>query len=419
MVSRRPALGFILVTLFLDILGLGLIIPILPTLVQSFHGGDVSAAAHTVGLLGALYALMQFLFAPVLGSLSDQFGRRPVILASLFGAGVDYLVLAFAPTLAWFYVARAVLGITNANISAATAYIADISPPEQRAANFGLIGAAFGLGFVAGPALGGLLGSQDLRLPFLVAAGLTLANWLYGWFVLPESLAPANRRKFSWARANPLGALAALRVRPVVFGLAVSLFLQNLANFGLHTTWVLYTGYRYAWTPKQVGLSLAVVGVMAAIVQGGLARRIIPALGEVWSLKGGLLLAAASFVGYGLATEGWMIYIILAVGSFAGIAGPASQGLVSRSTPDNEQGAVQGALAGLNSVAGVVAPLMAGWLFGYFVRPEAVMVLPGAPFFLGTLFILAALAVAWMTLRHGAADALPKRRDAHAGDAEG
>ncbi|HMO65317.1 MAG TPA: MFS transporter, partial [Verrucomicrobiota bacterium] len=240
MVNRRPALGFILVTLFLDILGLGLIIPILPTLVQSFHGGDVSAAAHTVGLLGALYALMQFLFAPVLGSLSDQFGRRPVILASLFGAGVDYLVLAFAPTLAWFYVARAVLGITNANISAATAYIADISPPEQRAANFGLIGAAFGLGFVAGPALGGLLGNQDLRLPFLVAAGLTLANWLYGWFVLPESLAPANRRKFSWARANPLGALAALRVRPVVFGLAVSLFLQNLANFGLHTTWVLY-----------------------------------------------------------------------------------------------------------------------------------------------------------------------------------
>jgi DHA1 family tetracycline resistance protein-like MFS transporter len=397
---RRPALGFIFVTLFLDILGLGLIIPILPKLVESFHGGDVSAAAHTVALLGALFALMQFLFAPVLGALSDQFGRRPVILGSLFGAGLDYLLLAFAPTLGWLYVARAVLGITNANISAATAYIADISPPEKRAANFGLIGAAFGLGFIAGPALGGLLGDRDLRLPFLVAAALTLANWLYGWFVLPESLAPANRRKFAWSRANPAGSFAALRGRPVVFGLAASFFLLNLANFGLHATWVLYTSHRYGWSTAQVGWSLAVVGIMAAIVQGGLARRIIPALGEVRAMKAGLLLAACTFVGYGLATEGWMIYAILAVGSFAGIAGPASQGLVSRHTPDDEQGAVQGALAGLNSVAGFVAPLLAGWLFAYFVRPEAVVQLPGAPFFLGSLFTLASLAVAAWTLRH-------------------
>lgn len=395
---RRPALGFIFVTLFLDILGLGLIIPILPKLIVELQGGNVAAGAHTVGLLGALYALMQFLFAPVLGGLSDRFGRRPVILTSLFGSGVDYLVLAFAPSLAWFYVARAVLGITNANITAATAYIADISPPEKRAANFGLIGAAFGLGFVAGPALGGLLGNQDLRLPFFVAAGLSLANWLYGWFVLPESLAPANRRKFSWARANPVSSLAALRHRPVVLGLAVSFFLLNLANFGLHATWVLYTGYRYGWTPGQVGVSLAIVGLMAAIVQGGLARRIIPALGEPLSLKAGLLIAALSFAGYGLATEGWMIYAILAVGSFSGIAGPAAQGLVSRNTPDNEQGAVQGALTGLSSVAGFIAPLLAASLFAWGVRPERTVPLPGAPFFLGALFILASLAVAWGTL---------------------
>jgi len=401
MSGRKPALGFIFVTLFLDILGIGLIIPILPLLVTELQGGNVALASHSVGLLAALYSAMQFLFAPILGSLSDHHGRRPVILGSLFGSGLDYLLLGLAPNLVWFYVGRVVAGITGANITAATAYIADVSPPEKRAANFGLIGAAFGLGFIAGPALGGLLGGYGLRVPFFVAAGLTLANWLYGYFVLPESLAPENRRKFSWARANPVSSLAALRHHPLVLGLAVSFFLSNLANFGLHALWVLYTGHRYGWKPSQVGASLAVVGIMAAIVQGGLARRIIPALGEVRSVTIGYLIGAVSFLGYGLAPEGWMIYVVLVFGSLGGIGAPAAQGLISRNVADNEQGAIQGALTSLGSVAGFVGPILSTSLFGYFIGPKAPVQLPGVGFFLGALLILASLAVALGTIsRH-------------------
>ncbi len=401
MSGRKPALGFIFVTLFLDILGIGLIIPILPLLVTELQGGNVALASHSVGLLAALYSAMQFLFAPILGSLSDHHGRRPVILGSLFGSGLDYLLLGLAPNLVWFYVGRVVAGITGANITAATAYIADVSPPEKRAANFGLIGAAFGLGFIAGPALGGLLGGYGLRVPFFVAAGLTLANWLYGFFVLPESLAPENRRKFSWARANPVSSLTALRHHPLVLGLAVSFFLTNLANFGLHALWVLYTGHRYDWKPSQVGASLAVVGIMAAIVQGGLARRLIPALGEVRSVTIGYLIGAVSFVGYGLAPEGWMIYAILVFGSLGGIGGPAAQGLISRNVAANEQGAIQGALASLGSVAGFLGPILSTSLFGYFISPKAPIQLPGVGFFLGALLILTSLAVALRTIsRH-------------------
>ena len=398
MAARKPALVFIFFTLFLDIFGVGLVIPILPKLVESLQGGNVAAASHTVGALAALYALMQFVFAPVLGSLSDRFGRRPVILSSLFGSGLDYVLLAFAPSLPWFFIGRALNGISGANITAATAYIADISPPEKRAANFGIIGAAFGLGFIAGPAVGGLLGNHDLRLPFLVAAGMTLVNWLYGWFVLPESLAPENRRPFSWARANPLGSLAALgRVR-IVAGLSVSFFLLKLSEYSLHATWVLYTGYRYGWTSGQVGLSLATVGLMAAIVQGGLARRIIPALGEVMALRSGLVVAGLVMAAYGFASQAWMIYALLVVGSFGGIAGPAMQGLISCNTPANEQGAVQGALTSLGSVAGFIAPLIGTGLFGYFIGASAPAKLPGAPFWLGGLLTFTALAVASRTL---------------------
>ena len=396
--DRKPALIFIFFTLFLDILGIGLIIPILPKLVEKLQGGDVAAAAHTVGILSALYAAMQFVFAPILGSLSDRYGRRPVILGSLFGSGLDYILLAFAPTLSLFYVGRIVAGITGANITAASAYIADVSPPEKRAANFGIIGAAFGLGFIAGPALGGFLGSKDLRLPFLVAAGLTMANWLYGYFVLPESLAKENRRSFSWGRANPVGSFAALTRYPVVAGLAVTSFLLNLAQFSLHATWVLYTGHRYGWNPGQVGWSLATVGIMAAVVQGGLTRRIIPAIGEKKALTIGLILGAFSMFGYGLATEGWMIYVILVIGSTGGIAGPASQGLISRNVADNEQGAVQGALTSLTSIAGIFGPLIGTSLFGYFISSNAPFQLPGAPFLVGGVITLVALFLALRTL---------------------
>ena len=397
--NRPPAMAFIFITLFLDILGIGLVIPVLPKLVEQFRGGDLSEASTLVGQLSAVYALMQFVFSPILGALSDQYGRRPVILLSLLGAGLDYFLMAWAPTVGWFFLGRAVSGLAGANITAATAYIADISPPEKRAANFGIIGAAFGLGFIAGPLLGGLLGEKSLRLPFIAAGCVTLANWLYGFFVLPESLGQDVRRKFSWARANPLGSFLGLTRNPVVLGLAVALFLMNLGQFGVHNTWVLYTGYRFDWKPSDVGISLAVVGITAAIVQGGLSRVIIPAMGERRALSWGFFLNGLTLVLYGLATRGWMIYAILPFGAVSGIGAQAGQGIVSRSVGPDEQGSVQGALAGLNSVAAFVAPLVATNLFGYFIGPRAPMPLPGIPFFLGAVLVFAGLVVAIVTLR--------------------
>lgn len=396
---RPPAISFIFITLFLDILGIGLVIPVLPKLVEQFRGGNVPEASTLVGQLSAVYALMQFVFSPVLGALSDQYGRRPVILVSLLGAGLDYFLMAWAPTVGWFFLGRAISGLAGANMTAATAYIADISPPEKRSANFGIIGAAFGLGFIAGPLIGGILGEFSLRLPFVAAGGVTLANGLYGYFVLPESLGMDVRRKFSWKRANPFGSLHGLTTRPVVLGLATTLFLVNLGQFGVHNTWVLYTGYRFAWKPIHVGISLAVVGVTAAVVQGGLSRILLPAIGERRALNWGLLLNAVTLGLYGLATRGWMIYAILPFGAMSGLGPQAAQGIVSRSVGPDEQGSVQGALAGLNSVAAFVAPLVATHLFGYFIGPSAPVHLPGIPFFLGALLVTAGLIVAVVTLQ--------------------
>ncbi len=390
-VSRKPALGFIFITLFLDVLGIGLIIPILPKLVEHLQGDNISAASHTVGFLASLYALMQFLCAPILGSLSDRFGRRPVILSSLLGSGIDYLVLAFAPNLGWFFLGRAVAGITGANITAATAYIADITPPEKRAANFGMIGAAFGLGFITGPAIGGFLGSENLRLPFLVAAGLALTNWLYGFFILPESLSEKNRRPFSWRRANPVGSLSSLRRYPFVLNLALSLFIMNIAQMMLQGTWALYTAYRYDWSPRQIGWSLTFVGIMAAIVQGGLARRVIPRLGEGRSMIIGLGMSSVAFACYASATRGWMLFPALVIGCSGGITGPAGQGLISRNVGDNEQGAVHGAVTSLNSLAGIIGPLISTNLFGWMISPGAPIHLPGVSFYAASGMMLCAL----------------------------
>jgi len=394
MAARKPALGFIFVTLFLDILGIGLIIPILPKLIEQFYGGNVSAASHTFGWLAMLASLMQFLCAPVLGSLSDRFGRRVVILTSLLGSGLDYLLLALAPTLPWFFLGRLISGMTAANVSAAQAYIADVSPPDLRARNFGLVGAAFGLGFVAGPALGGVLGNVNLRLPFLVAAGMTLLNWLYGLCILPESLPREQRRAFDWKRSNPAGSLLTLKAHPIVFGLATTYFLMMLAQQTFPSTWVLYTGYRYGWSPGQVGASLAIVGVMAMIVQGGMAGRIIPKLGERRAILFGLINATVFMLAYGLATQGWMIYVLLVMGSLGGIASPALQALISRSIPLNEQGAVQGALASLASLAGIIAPPITTGLFGYFISPQAPIHLPGVALFLGAALMFVAMLTA-------------------------
>lgn len=397
--SRKPALGFIFVTVSLDVLGIGLIIPILPQLVKSFAGGDVAAASNSVGLLAALYSLMQFLFAPLLGSLSDRYGRRPVILSSLLGGGLDYFLLAFAPSLGWLFLGRIIAGITGANITAAMAYIADVSPPEKRAGNYGLIGAAFGLGFILGPALGGLLGDVGLRVPFLVAGALTLANWLYGWFVLPESLARANRRSVDWSRSNPVGSLLNLRRHPVVFDLAGIYFLIQLAHQALPSTWVLYTSYRYGWTVSQTGISLAIVGLTAAIVQGGLTKVIVRRLGESRTVILGLGVSAAAYLAYGLATEGWMIYATLVLASLAGITGPSVQGLISRSVGATEQGGVQGSLASLGSVTGILGPPIATALFGFFISSRAPATIPGIAFFFSTALSLTAMLLAFRAFR--------------------
>ena len=406
--GRTPALGFILVVVTLDILGIGLIIPILPRLIKEFSGGDTVAASHAAGWLNALYALMQFLFAPLLGSLSDKVGRRPVLLLSQFGLALDYLLLAFAPNLSWFVVGRIIAGITGANFAAATAYIADVSPPEKRAANFGLIGAAFGIGFIIGPLMGGAFGQLGTRVPFYAAGALTLINWLFGLFILPESLKPENRRPLDWKRANPFGAFVELARRPRVFGLAICAFLSFVAHQVYPSVWVLYTEYRYAWNPLWNGLSLALVGVCAAVVQGVLTGPIVERLGDWRTAFFGLAATALAYAAYGLATAGWMIYVIIVFGSIGGLCGPAIQGLVSNSVGDDEQGAVQGAVTSIESVAGVVGPLISTSLFSYFIGPERPMPVPGAPFFSSAIIALFALASAWLAKRTMAAESAPK-----------
>jgi len=390
----QPAVIFIFITLFLDIFGIGLVVPVLPGLVEELQGGSVEAASHAVGWLGALYALMQFIFSPILGSLSDRFGRRPVILVSLLGAALDYLLLAWAPSMAWLFVGRIISGITAANFSAASAYIADVTSPEKRAAGFGMIGAAFGLGFIAGPAVGGLLGEFGLRLPFLVAAGVTALNWIYGVFVLPESLTPENRRAFDWLSVNPFKSLVALARWPVVSGLAGAQFLMNLSHNIYPSLWVLYTGFRYGWSTRTVGLSLCVVGLTSAIVQGALAGNIIRRMGERRAVLFGLGLMSVAMVCYGLATEGWMIFVTIILGSIGGVAGPAEQSLISQAVPADEQGAVQGALNSLASVAGVIGPLVWTWIFAASLGTNGTLNFPGLAFIIAGVLTLIALAVA-------------------------
>ncbi|QJE98217.1 TCR/Tet family MFS transporter [Luteolibacter luteus] len=406
MARPKPAIIFIFITLFLDIFGIGVIVPVLPKLVEQLQGGDLEAAAHSVGWLGALYALMQFIFSPVLGSLSDRFGRRPVILGSLLGSGIDYLVLAWAPTMGWLYFARVVSGITAANISAASAYIADVTPPEKRAAGFGMIGAAFGLGFIAGPAIGGLLGAHDLRTPFFVAAGITLLNWLYGAFVLPESLAKENRRPFSWESAHPIKALVALKRWPIVFGLAGTHFLSVLSGNIYPALWVLYTGYRYGWDSKMVGWSLALVGILAAVVQAGLAGKVLKRIGEKRGIYVGLLGMAAAMFCYGSANKGWMIFAIIFVGSIAGIGSPATQSMISKAVPADEQGAVQGALNSIMSIAGILAPVLWTALFSWSIADERHTKVPGLAFYGASLASIAAVGLAWRAFRRAQPEAV-------------
>ncbi|MEY3693771.1 MAG: hypothetical protein RL157_1095 [Bacteroidota bacterium] len=390
--SARPAaVGFIFVTLLLDIVGLGIIIPVIPQLIQELTGADVSEASRYGGWLLFAYAFFQFLFAPLVGALSDRYGRRPVLLLSLLGFGLDYLVLAFAPTLAWLFAARVVSGIFGASFTTGFAYIADVSPPEKRAQNFGLVGAAFGLGFIIGPVTGGILGELGPRVPFLVAAGLTLLNMAYGYFVLPESLPADRRRPFEWKRANPLGTLLALRRYPQVVGLISSLVFVYIASHAVQGTWSYFTIEKFNWSPKDIGLSLGAVGILSAFVQGFLIRKAIPALGAWRTLIVGMVCNVTGLVLFALVQSQWMLYAFLLPYAFGGLAGPALQGLLSNGVPENEQGELQGAMSSMMSATSIVGPPLMTTIFATFTEDGAPVYFPGAPFVAGA--VLSALSL--------------------------
>jgi MFS transporter, DHA1 family, tetracycline resistance protein len=404
--NRAAAIGFIFVTLLIDVTGFGIIIPVMPKLVQQLTGGTMGLAATYGGWLIATYAVLQFICAPFVGALSDRYGRRPVLLAALFGFGIDYLFLAFAPTIWWLFVGRAVAGIMGSSFTIAGAYIADISTPEKRAQNFGMIGAAFGLGFIIGPVIGGLLGSFGPRVPFMAAAILTLVNWLYGFFILPESLKKENHRKFEWKRANPVGTLLSLLRYPVIAGLILALTLVNLAAHAVQSNWAYYTIERFQWSEASIGISLGVVGFIFAIVQGVLIRRIIPALGKEKTVYVGLGLYALGYLLYAFATHGWMMYVFTVIYCLGGIAGPALQGIMSSGVPPNEQGELQGGFTSLMSLTAIIGPPIMNNLFAFFISNASPVYFPGAAMLLGAVLTLIAAILARRTLKAGLAAAV-------------
>jgi DHA1 family tetracycline resistance protein-like MFS transporter len=401
--NRQAGLVFIFIALLIDILGFGLVIPVLPRLVADLSGAGPAQGAHLFGLLIAVFGLMQFLFAPILGRLSDRFGRRPVLLISLFFTVIDYVIMATAPNISWLFVGRVLTGITGASFTAASAYIADISVPEKRAQNFGLIGAAFGIGFILGPALGGLLGAHSARAPFWAAAGLSLVNGLYGLFVLPESLAPENRRPFTLSSANPLNGLGILTRFHWVRLMAISIAVLALAQQALQSTWVLYTAYRFHWTALDNGLSLALVGLTSGLVQVALTGRLVQRIGERRAVLWGLVFNFAGFIGFALAERSWVMIPIIIVWSLSGVAGPATQSLVSQQYGPDEQGAVQGALSSLQSLMGIVGPILATGVFSYFTAASAPIQIPGAPFLVGGALIALSAIIALPALRRQSA----------------
>jgi DHA1 family tetracycline resistance protein-like MFS transporter len=397
--ASRATFVFIIVTVTLDFLAFGIIAPVLPNLIIRFEGGNIARAADITGYFGFAWNLMQFLFLPVLGAWSDRFGRRPVILISCLGLGLDYIFMALAPTLRWLFVGRLISGITASNVSTAFAYITDVTPAEERAKRFGLLGAAFGVGFVIGPAVGGLLGHYNLRAPFWAAAGLSLANFLYGLFVLPESLPPEKRAKSAWHMANPLGSLTLLRSHPELAGLSVVVFLYYLAHQSLQNVWVLYTEYRYGWNTQSVGISLALVGICAVIVSGGLVGPYVKKFGERFSLVSGLFYGFLGFAGFGLAWRGWGALAAIPFIALWGVAGPAMQSLMSQRVDATSQGKLQGAINSLRALTGMVGPLLFTQVFSAVIAENAKVYLPGAPYFLAGALLVAALVVAALVTR--------------------
>jgi DHA1 family tetracycline resistance protein-like MFS transporter len=406
--ARRAAVAFIFVTVALDMLALGVVVPVLPKLVLQFEAGDTAQASRVYGLFGTAWALMQFVFSPLLGALSDRFGRRPVILVSLVGLGLDYIFMALAPSLAWLFAGRVISGITAATFATAGAYIADVTPPERRAAGFGLLGAAFGIGFVLGPALGGLAGSVDPRLPFWIAAGLTLTNAVYGIFVLPESLPPERRSRFEWRRANVVGSLRLLRSHKELIGLAGVVFLSAIAHDALPSTTVLYTHHRYGWEDRAVGLLLAAVGVSSALVSAVLVGPVVARFGERRTLLASLVLGALGFALYGLAPTGALFLLGVIPQALWGLRGPAMQGLMTTRVGPSEQGQLQGAQASLIGIAGLIGPGLFTQTFAACIAPGAVVQLTGAPFLLAAALLSAALVLAWRSTRVSARAAPPR-----------
>jgi DHA1 family tetracycline resistance protein-like MFS transporter len=386
---RRAAFAFVFITVLLDMFALGIIIPVLPKLIEDFMGGNTAKAAAIYGIFGTAWALMQFFFSPILGSLSDRFGRRKVILLSNLGLGLDYVLMALAPTVGWLFIGRIISGITAASISTAGAYIADVTPPEKRAAKFGFLGAAFGFGFVVGPALGGILGDIDPRLPFWVAASFSLTNALYGLFVLPESLPFEKRSAFSWRKANPVGALRVLRSHRELWGLASVSFLSNLAHVALPATAVLYMSYRYGWDTKQVGLLLAVAGVSQIIVQAGLVGRVVSGFGERRTMILGLAGGALGFLLQGLATSPPLFVVGVIVMSIWGFLNPALQSAMTRLVRPTEQGQLQGASSSLMGIANLVGPMIFAQVFATFIS-HGEWHLPGAAFALSSALLIVA-----------------------------
>jgi MFS transporter, DHA1 family, tetracycline resistance protein len=400
---RRAALAFVFVTVVLDMLALGMVIPVLPGLVEHFLNGDTARAARVFGVFGSVWALMQFVSMPVMGGLSDRFGRRPVILLSNLGLGLDYVLMALAPNLRWLFVGRVISGVTAASISTAMAYIADVTPPERRAQSYGLVGMAFGVGFVLGPAIGGLLGSVDPRLPFWAAAAFSLANATYGFFVLPESLPAERRRAFDWRRANPVGSLKFLRAHREIGGLASASFLSNLAHCVLPAVFVLYAAYRFEWNARTVGLALAIVGASSALVQGLLVGPLVRRFGERRVMLGGLLAGAVGFVVYALAPSGVLFVAGIPIVSLWGLAGPTAQGLLTRQVAANVQGELQGAMGSLQGIATMVGPSMFANTFAWAIATDSRWHFPGAAYALAGALLVASAALAGRATRPGPA----------------
>ena len=398
MKKNNSSLLFIFITIFIDITGLGIIIPVIPALLTELIGGTLSEAAMYSGWLMFSYAILQFLFAPVLGGLSDQFGRRPVILISLLGFGINYLVLAIAPNIIWLFIGRIFQGIMGASLTTASAYIADISSPEKKAQNCGLIGAAFGLGFILGPVIGGYLGQFGSRVPFFAAALFTAINLVYGFFILPESLNKDKRRKFDLRRANPIGTLLSLKKYPLITGLLVCIVLFNIAQHSTHSTWTFFTIEKFSWTEKLVGYSLGFIGLLAAIVQGGLIRIIIPKFGNINSVYFGMFFYIIGLFLFSIANKGWMVFAFAIPLSLGGISGPALQGIMTNKISDDEQGEFQGGMTSLVSLTAIVGPILMTNLFSYFTSNESSIYFPGAPFALAAILSVFGLIIAIKTL---------------------